>query len=78
MDLRATPEWRALAAHYDAISKTIIGRLNPEDPDAFLREMQEYAALGIDLVEVAPAMPDPAGYVTMLGEKIVRPLAEIG
>ena len=63
---------------YDAISKTIIGRLNPEDPAAFLREMQEYAKLGVSLVEVAPAMPDPAGYVAMLGEKIVRPLAEIG
>ena len=40
--------------------------------------MEQYDALGIDLVELAPAMPDPAGYVTMLGEKIVRPLAEIG
>jgi hypothetical protein len=63
---------------YDAITKTIIGRLDTGDPVAFLREMEEYAKLGIDLVEVAPAMPDPAGYVAMLGEKIVRPLAEIG
>jgi len=63
---------------YGAITKTIIGRLNPDDPAAFLREMEQYRALGIDLVEVAPAMPDPAGYVGMLGEKIVRPLAEIG
>ncbi len=63
---------------YDAISKTIIGRLNPDDTAAFFREMEEYAALGVDLVELAPAMPDPVGYVTMLGEKIVGPLAEIG
>ncbi|HEY3882289.1 MAG TPA: LLM class F420-dependent oxidoreductase [Trebonia sp.] len=63
---------------YDAIEKTIIGRLDPEDPAAFLREMEQYAAIGIDLVEVAPTQPDPAGYVTMLGEKIVKPLAEIG
>jgi hypothetical protein len=33
---------------------------------------------GIDLVEVAPAMPGPARFVTLLGEKVVRPLAEIG
>jgi alkanesulfonate monooxygenase SsuD/methylene tetrahydromethanopterin reductase-like flavin-dependent oxidoreductase (luciferase family) len=63
---------------YDAITKTIIGRLDAGDPAAFLREMEQYHALGIDLVELAPAMPDPAGYVAMLGEKIVRPLAEIG
>jgi hypothetical protein len=63
---------------YDAIEKTIIGRLNPDDPAAFFREMEEYAALGVDLVELAPAMPDPVGYVTMLGDKIVGPLSEIG
>jgi hypothetical protein len=48
------------------------------DVSAFLTEMEEYAKLGIDLVEVAPAMPDPARFVTLLGEKVVRPLAEIG
>jgi alkanesulfonate monooxygenase SsuD/methylene tetrahydromethanopterin reductase-like flavin-dependent oxidoreductase (luciferase family) len=63
---------------YDAITKTIIGRLNPDDPAAFLREMEQYHALGIGLVELAPAMPDPAGYVGMLGQNIVRHLAEIG
>jgi hypothetical protein len=66
---------------YDAITKTIIGRLNTGDPAAFLHEMEQYHALGIDLVELAPAMPDPAGYVAMLGEKghkIVRHLAELG
>jgi len=64
---------------YDAIEKTIIGRVDPSgDVSGFLKEMEEYAALGVDLVEVAPAMPDPAGYVRLLGEKVVRPLAEIG
>jgi F420-dependent oxidoreductase-like protein len=64
---------------YDAIEKTIIGRVDPSgDVGAFLTEMEEYAKLGIDLVEVAPAMPDPARFVTLLGEKVVRPLAEIG
>jgi len=64
---------------YDAIEKTIIGRVDPSgDVSGFLKEMEEYAALGVDLVEVAPAMPDPAGYVRLLGEKVVGPLAEIG
>ena len=63
---------------YDAIEKTIIGRLDPSNVSGFLREMEEYAKIGVDLVEVAPAMPDPAGFVTLLGEQVVRPLAEIG
>jgi F420-dependent oxidoreductase-like protein len=64
---------------YDAIEKTIIGQVDPSgDVTGFLANMEEYAKLGIDLVEVAPAMPDPAQFVTQLGEKVVRPLAEIG
>ena len=64
---------------YDAIEKTIVGRVDPEgDVSDFLSEMEEYARLGVDLVEVAPAMPDPVRFVTLLGEKVVRPLAEIG
>jgi hypothetical protein len=39
--------------------------------------MEGYAALGVDLVEVAPAMPDPARWVTLLGQKVVGPLAQI-
>jgi F420-dependent oxidoreductase-like protein len=64
---------------YDAIEKTIVGRVDPGgDVSGFLKEMEEYAALGIDLVEIAPAMPDPARFVALLGEKVIRPLAEIG
>ena len=64
---------------YDAIEKTILGRVDPSgDVTEFLTQMEEYAKLGIDLVEVAPAMPDPAGFVALLGERVVRPLAEIG
>src|SRR5580704_9246952 len=33
MDLRATPEWRALAAHHDAISKTHLRDLFSDDPE---------------------------------------------
>jgi hypothetical protein len=40
--------------------------------------MEQYAAIGIGLVEVAPSMPDPARFATLLGQKVVKPLAEIG
>jgi F420-dependent oxidoreductase-like protein len=64
---------------YDTIEKTILGRVDPSgDVSEFLTQMEEYAKLGVDLVEVAPMMPDPARFVTLLGEKVVRPLAEIG
>lgn len=64
---------------YDAIEKTIIATVDPEgDVSDFLAQMEEYAKLGIDLVEVRNLMPDPARFVTLLGEKVVRPLAEIG
>ena len=64
---------------YDAIEKTIVGQVDPEgDVSGFLAQMEEYAKLGIDLVEVRNEMPDPARFVTLLGEKVVRPLAEIG
>jgi F420-dependent oxidoreductase-like protein len=68
-----------LGRDYDSIQKTIIAQVDPAgDVSEFLSAMERYAALGIDLVEVAPGMPDPARWVTLLGEKVVRPLAEIG
>ena len=68
-----------LGRDYDSIQKTIIAQVNPEgDVSEFLSAMEGYAALGIDLVEVAPGMPDPARWVTLLGQKVVKPLAEIG
>lgn len=48
------------------------------DPDAFLSEMEQYARLGIGLVEITPDTPDPAGFVTLFGEKVVPRLAQIG
>jgi F420-dependent oxidoreductase-like protein len=68
-----------LGRDYDSIQKTIIAQVNPEgDVSEFLTAMEGYAALGVDLVEVAPGMPDPARWVTLLGEKVVGPLAQIG
>ncbi|HEX4088914.1 MAG TPA: LLM class F420-dependent oxidoreductase [Trebonia sp.] len=69
----------AVGRDYDSIQKTILARVDPAgDVSEFLASMQEYAALGVSLVEVAPTMPDPARFATLLGDKVVRPLAEIG
>jgi F420-dependent oxidoreductase-like protein len=69
----------ALGRDYDSIQKTIIGRVDPGgDISPFLAEMERYAKLGVSLVEVAPLPPDPAGFVTSLGEKVLPRLAQIG
>jgi F420-dependent oxidoreductase-like protein len=69
----------ALGRDYDSIQKTIIGRVDPDgDVGPFLAEMEQYAKLGISLVEVAPLPPDPARFVTSLGEKVLPRLAQIG
>ncbi len=63
----------------DTIQKTIIGFGDPiGEPDAFLTSMEEYARLGIDLVEIPPRVSDPVAFVSELGEKMVPRLAEIG
>jgi len=68
-----------LGRDYDSIQKTIIAQVDPTgDVSEFLTAMEQYAALGISLVEVAPGMPDPAHWVTLLGQKVVGPLGEIG
>jgi F420-dependent oxidoreductase-like protein len=62
----------------DSIDKTILGFANPlDDVGAFVSSMAEYAALGIGLVELMPPGPDPAGWVSRLGEQVVPRLAEL-
>jgi F420-dependent oxidoreductase-like protein len=69
----------ALGRDYDSIQKTIIGRVDPDgDVSPFLTEMEQYAALGISLVEVAPLPPDPARFVAAFGEKVLPRLNQIG
>ena len=69
----------AVGRDYDSIQKTILGRVDPEgDVSEFLSAMEQYAALGISLVEVAPLPPDPARFVTALGEKVIPRLSQIG
>ena len=62
-----------------AISRTILGMADPlADIDGFLASMEQYAALGIDMVDVMPLVDDPVSYVTRLGEEVVPRLAELG
>ena len=64
---------------YDSIEKTILSRVDPDKgADAFLRDMEAYAALGVDHVQVVPTPPNPIQYVTALGENVIPRLAEIG
>jgi F420-dependent oxidoreductase-like protein len=75
-----------LARHCDAegrdtatIRKTILGGVDPlGDTDGFLTSMEEYARLGVELVEIMPTGPDPVAMVTELGEKVVPRLAQVG
>jgi F420-dependent oxidoreductase-like protein len=74
-----------LARHCDTegrdpaqIKKTILGFADPlSDVDAFLSSMEEYAALGIDLVEVMPLVPDPVRWVEQVAEQVVPRLGQI-
>jgi F420-dependent oxidoreductase-like protein len=60
------------------IEKTILSFANPlDDVDGFLKGMEEYGALGVDLVEVMPLVPDPAAWAAQLGERVVPRLREI-
>jgi F420-dependent oxidoreductase-like protein len=64
---------------YEMIKKTMNGGSNPlSDIDGFLREMEQYAALGISLVDLRNVPPDPASFVSELGEKVLPRLSQIG
>src|SRR5664280_78012 len=61
------------------IQRTILGMADPlSDVDAFLASMEQYAALGIDLVEVMPLVEDPVAWARELGEQVVPRLGELG
>jgi F420-dependent oxidoreductase-like protein len=63
---------------YEAIDKTILdGGADPtEDPDGFLKEMGEYAALGVGLVSLIPR-GDPERWMTRMCEDVVPRLREV-
>lgn len=63
---------------YARIRKTILSASDPlADPDAFLQEMEKYAAVGVDLVHLMPSGPDPAAFAAGLGDYVIPRLAEI-
>ena len=69
-----------LGRDFSQIKLTMMsGQLKPvDDPDGFLRSMEQYAKLGISLVEVAPGVaPDPVAFVRKL-EPLMPRLAAIG
>lgn len=62
----------------DEIQKTVIAMVDPTaDRDGFLRQMEEYAALGISLVCVGPMSDDPVAWTTGVVEDVVPRLREI-
>jgi F420-dependent oxidoreductase-like protein len=63
---------------FDRIEKTILGGPNAvTDTDAFLREMERYAKIGVGQVWNGPAGPDPAGWVRQAAEQVVPRLREL-
>ncbi len=69
------------AEHRDpaSIETTILAMTDPvADPDGFLASMEEYARLGVRLVEVMPLVEDPVPWAARLGEQVVPRLAELG
>jgi F420-dependent oxidoreductase-like protein len=65
------------------ISKTFGGLLvvDPfEDTDEYLKTVERYAALGVELINVGPlpGNPDPVGYIRRFGDELAPRLAEIG
>jgi len=67
-----------LVRDYDAIEKSIMYHGNPvESPDAFLSDMEQYAALGIGLVTIAPPTPDPVGWTDAMVTDVLPRLKTI-
>jgi F420-dependent oxidoreductase-like protein len=65
---------------YDQIRKTILSHnplLTPQARDEFVRDMADYAKLGVDAVDVMPTTGSPAAWIEEL-EPTVRKLAELG
>lgn len=64
---------------YDRIEKTITGGPNPvTETDAFLREMEGYARLGVTKVEQIPPGDGSAAWTTEVCERVLPRLDQIG
>lgn len=63
---------------YDEIEKTIMSAADPlADVDAFVSSMEEYAALGIQLVTLMPGSGDPVAGATQVCESVVPRLKQL-
>ena len=63
---------------YDEIEKTMLWNGDPAaDPDSFLAEIAEYAALGMSLVTLMPPTDDPVAWTTQVCERVVPRLADV-
>lgn len=51
-----------------------------EDIDGYLKTVERYAKLGVDMINVGPlpGNPDPVGFIHRLGDQVIPRLAEIG
>jgi alkanesulfonate monooxygenase SsuD/methylene tetrahydromethanopterin reductase-like flavin-dependent oxidoreductase (luciferase family) len=69
----------ALGRDYDSIEKTVQGsRMNPlDDPDAFLRLAEGFAAAGVEHLHFGLPNPDPVGYIEKFAETVAPGLAAI-
>ena len=47
------------------------------DADGFLRDMEGYAALGVDTVTLSPPTDDPVGWTTDVVEKVLPRLSAL-
>jgi F420-dependent oxidoreductase-like protein len=68
-----------LGTDYDAIEKTTQGGATDpvEDPDAFLRDAEKLAALGVEHIHFRAVTPDPAGWVRRFGDTVAERLTAI-
>jgi F420-dependent oxidoreductase-like protein len=58
-----------------------LAMLDPfEDVDAYLKTVQRFADVGIDMINVGPlpGNPDPVGYIRRVGDELIPRLSEIG
>ncbi|OBH22333.1 LLM class F420-dependent oxidoreductase [Mycobacterium sp. E342] len=63
------------------VRKTVSYATNPfEDLDGYLKTVERYAELGVEMVNAGPlpGNPDPVGFIRRLGDEVVPKLAEIG
>ena len=50
-----------------------------EDTDGYLKTVERYAELGVELINLGPLPgdPDPVGFIRRLGDELIPRLAEI-